>query len=278
MLARWPRWQAVALVFAVQLLLIALFGPVVLLPAVIEEPLSGKIVGDYLSYLSWIVSFGWLEQWDDSETWIVIGMMVTWAGLAALFVAPVVGRIETTTGGRSLWPSIVAAACIGAFIASLLFAAVAEGLIALVTLDRSGFEDAQEIAAPWIWGGALAMWLCSGLVWMYLLRRVGRTRDPIVLDRLVRLVFIGTSVELALGLPIFLFVRKRYSCYCALATFINLVMGVAALFWLCGPWAVMLWTREARRNWSRGACGSCGYPQRSGSTVCSECGAALVRS
>jgi hypothetical protein len=270
-----PRLQAVALVFLVQLLLIALFGPVVLLPALIEESVTSRELSNYLSYLSWIASFGWLWELGDPETWIVIGMMVTWAGLAALFVAPVVGRVETTTGGRSLWPSIVAAAAMGAFISAMLFAAVAEGLVAAVTLERSRFEDAQEIAAPWIWGGALAMWLCSGFVWMYLLRRVGRTRDPIVLDRLLRVVFVGTSVELALGLPIYLFVRKRYSCYCALATFINLVMGVAALFWLCGPWAVLLWTREARRNWSRGACRACGYPQRSGSAVCSECGAAL---
>ena len=270
-----PRLQAVALVFLVQLLLIALFGPVVLLPALIEESVTSRELSNYLSYLSWIASFGWLWELGDPETWIVIGMMVTWAGLAALFVAPVVGRVETTTGGRSLWPSIVAAAAMGAFISAMLFAAVAEGLVAAVTRERSRFEDTQEIAAPWIWGGALAMWLCSGFVWMYLLRRVGRTRDPIVLDRLLRVVFVGTSVELALGLPIYLFVRKRYSCYCALATFINLVMGVAALFWLCGPWAVLLWTREARRNWSRGACRACGYPQRSGSTVCSECGAAL---
>ncbi|MEY2714304.1 MAG: hypothetical protein RIT24_647 [Planctomycetota bacterium] len=275
MLSRWPRWQAVALVFLVQLLLIALFGPVVLLPALIEESVTSRELSNYLSYLSWIASFGWLWELGDPETWIVIGMMVTWAGLAALFVVPVVGRVETTTGGRSLWPSIVAAAAMGAFISAMLFAAVAEGLVAAVTRERSRFEDAQEIAAPWIWGGALAMWLCSGFVWMYLLRRVGRTRDPIVLDRLLRVVFVGTSVELALGLPIYLFVRKRYSCYCALATFINLVMGVAALFWLCGPWAVLLWTREARRNWSRGACRACGYPQRSGSVVCSECGAAL---
>lgn len=274
-LARWPRWQAIALVFVAQLLLIAIFGPVVLVPALIEEPFSLQPVGEYARYLGWIASLGWLEQWDDPETWIVLGMMIAWAGLAAAFVAPVVGQVETTTSGRSLWPSVIAAAAMGAFIAALLFAAVVEGLVALLTLDQAGFREAQETVAPWIWGGALATWGCSGLVWTYLLRRVGRARDPIVLDRLLRVVFVGTSVELALGLPIFLFVRKRYSCYCALATFINLVMGVAALFWLCGPWAVLLWTREARRNWSRGVCRSCGYPRRSGSAVCSECGAAL---
>ena len=213
-LARWPRWQAIALVFVAQLLLIAIFGPVVLVPALIEEPFSLQPVGEYARYLGWIASLGWLEQWDDPETWIVLGMMIAWAGLAAAFVAPVVGQVETTTSGRSLWPSVIAAAAMGAFIAALLFAAVVEGLVALLTLDQAGFREAQETVAPRIWGGALA-------------------------------------------------------------TFINLVMGVAALFWLCGPWAVLLWTREARRNWSRGVCRSCGYPRRSGSAGCSECGAAL---
>jgi len=38
---------------------------------------------------------------------------------------------------------------------------------------------------------------------------------------------------------------------------------------------VLLWTREARLHWIRKACVHCGYPCRSGSTMCSECGKPL---
>jgi hypothetical protein len=90
----------------------------------------------------------------------------------------------------------------------------------------------------------------------------------------MRALVAGTAVELALGLPIYALARKKYGCYCAMATFLNLVFGIAALLWMCGPWVVLLLTRRARANWLRAACRACGYPRRSGSAVCTECGCA----
>lgn len=276
-LARWPRWKGLLLIFAVQLAFGILVAPVVVAPVFIEESLvgPGEALREYGEYLWTVVTFDWVSNGDGG--WIAATAGLAWTLLAVAFISPVVGPVKREPAGRALWPSVIAAASLGAFVAAMLFAAVVEAALALASADQPTFSNAYDDLGPWIWLLALVVWCASGAGWAFLLRRVGGSRDPGQLDRLLRLVFAGTAVELALGLPIYLMVRKKYSCYCGMAAFLNLVMGVAALCWLCGPWAVLLWTKDARRNWSRGACSSCGYPQRSGSTLCSECGAALVQ-
>jgi hypothetical protein len=58
-----------------------------------------------------------------------------------------------------------------------------------------------------------------------------------------------------------------------MASFWSIVLGAVTLFWMCGPWAVLLVTRGERLQWARGACRECGYPRRTDATVCPECGA-----
>lgn len=274
-LARWPRWKGLLLVFVAQLAFGVLVAPVVVAPVFIEESVVApdEALREYGEYLWSVVTFEWIGRGDSD--WILAAVCLAWTLLAVAFISPIVGPARREPAGRALWPSVIAAATLGAFIVAMLFAAIVEGAVALVSADQSTFSDAYDSIGPWIWLAALVVWCVSGAGWAFLLRRIGRSRDPGEVDRLLRLVFAGTAVELVLGLPIYLMVRKKYSCYCGMATFLNLVMGMAALCWLCGPWMVLLWTKDARRNWSRGSCRSCGYPQRSGSAVCSECGAAL---
>ena len=275
-LARRRRWLGLGLIFLAQVVVGVLIGPLAFLaPVLIEEgvPPVGEMADAYGRYLVRVASFDWLTSGDGG--WVIAAIIVCWAMTAVAFVSPVVGPVVRSPNGRSLRASVVAASLMGASIAALMFAAVVEGAIAVVSTDQAAFQAVFNAVGAWVWLGAAGVWIASGCVWMYLLRRAGRSRDPMLLDRLLRLVFAGTAVELVLGLPIYLLARKKYDCYCGMATFLNLVMGIAALCWLCGPWALLLATREARRSWNRGACLACGYPQRSGSQRCSECGAEL---
>jgi len=275
-LAQRHRWMGLGVIFLAQLMVGILVAPLAfLVPVVIEErELPGwGMVGAYGRYLLHVVSLEWLDGRDGE--WLIAAIIACWAVTAVAFVSPIVGPAERSSNERSLRASVVAASLIGASIAALMFAALVEGAIAVLSKDQAAFLGMYKFAAAWVWLGALGVWLASGCVWMYMLRRVGRSRDPGLLDRVLRMVFAGTAIELLLGLPIFLLARRKYDCYCAMATFLNLVMGIAALCWLCGPWALLLVTREARRTWRRGACPACGYPQRSGSQRCSECGAEL---
>lgn len=271
-LGRWPRWQALALIFVAQCAAAVLLGPVFFLPAIIEEPSVVGAARVWLDYQWSLFTLDWLPVSGGSGDWFLVVGVLVWAGLAVAFVSPIVGRLDRSSSGRSLWPSVVAASLLGACITAMLFAGLVEGGLAVVSADEPSFEAVLEDVWGWIWGGALAMWIASGFLWMVLLREVGKSRDPKGLDRLLRAVFAGTAMELVLGLPIYLMARKKYDCYCAMASFLNLVMGVTALLWLCGPWAVLLFTREARRGWSREACAQCGYPRKTGSAVCTECG------
>ena len=116
-------------------------------------------------------------------------------------------------------------------------------------------------------------WLASGVVWALLLRRAGAHRRPGQVDRWVRGLFAGSALELGLAAPTYAFALRRDSCYCGWGSWYAIVAGLTSVMLLCGPWALLLATRKARMQWLRGACGNCGYPLRTASPVCPECGA-----
>lgn len=267
-----PRWQGLAVVFAAHAVLALVIAPAFLAPALLEAASVKDAIAEVPGYWKWIFTLGWMDAEWGANFWTTVVAVVAWAGLATAFVAPLVGSAETGSKSRSLASSVVAAAVLGAAICSLLFATLVEGLIAAFSQDAAMFGAVYDRVEAAIWLGALGVWIVSGGVWFALLRRAGSSRDPAVLDRMLRALFAGTAVELVLGLPIYLMARKKIDCYCTTATFLNLVLGTTALLWLCGPWAILLATRSARRGWARGACAACGYPRRSGGTVCPECG------
>lgn len=274
-LRRMPRWQGLALVFVVHAFVALVIAPAFLAPGLLEVGSVRDAILRVPEYWKWIFTLAWMDGEWGMDSWTIVITVVVWAGLATAFVAPLVGPVETGSARRSLASSVVAATVLGASICSLLFATLVEGVIAAFSEDAAMFGARYGRAEAAIWLSALGVWIVSGGVWFVMLRRAGRSRDPALLDRMLRAVFAGTAIELVLGLPIYLMARKKIDCYCTTATFLNLVLGTTALLWLCGPWAILLATREARRNWARGACPSCGYPRRSGGAVCSECGSAL---
>jgi len=272
MLRRMPRWQGLALVFVAHAAVAIVIAPAFLAPALLEVTSVSGAMAQLPEYWLGVLSLAWIERMHGWEFWTMVVTFAVWSGLATAFVAPIVGPVETAASGRSLASSVLAATLIGSAICGLLFATFVEMVLVALSSDASDFAARHAKADAMIWLGALAVWAASGGVWFAMLRRVGRSRDPSALDRMLRAVFAGTAVELVLGLPIYLMARKKLDCYCTTATFLNLVFGTTALLWLCGPWAILLVTREARRNWARGACTACGYPRRSGAAVCSECG------
>ena len=264
------RALALAVVGVVSLAIAVLVLPATLLPALLEENRWSEYPGGYLSYLSSMVSFG--EDFRG-DALLVYAVAFVWALLAVAMLAPIVGRARAASEGRSLLSSVIAAALIGATLAAALALGALEAVLALFAADETMFESHRDQAGAVFLVGGAAVWIGGGFLWMLLLRRASQARDPRGLDRMVRWLFAGTAVELVLGIPLYLIVRKKQDCYCALATFWGLVLGVATLLWMCGPWAVLLVTRKERFAWARDACRRCGYPRRTGAEVCPECGA-----
>jgi hypothetical protein len=191
------------------------------------------------------------------------------AAMQTLLLVPIAGPLRLRPNGVSLLPSVIGAAgIVGCLTAMLVFVAI-EVLERTLDFDVGRLLDLSTLGSIAL---LLATWSLAGGVWYGLLRRAGRSRDPRGLDRLVRLVFAATVVELVLTVPIYVMLRKRMNCYCFAPSFLAIVGGLAMLLWMCGPWAILLLTRRRREAWSSLACSRCGYPRRAGGSRCSECG------
>ncbi|MFM1867708.1 MAG: hypothetical protein RL591_1116 [Planctomycetota bacterium] len=201
--------------------------------------------------------------------------VLIWAGLAVAFLAPITGKLQTTTEPRSLLPSVIAAVIIGILMFGSIGSAAYELLCALEAMTKDEFERKSSETRRMMTFVMLASWAVGGTCCALLFRRLGSTRDLTALDRMLRVLFAGSVLELTLGLPLFFIIRKKSACECALASFWSLVLGIAALLWICGPAVLLLLTRDARRAWMRSACPNCGYPRRTSATCCSECGASF---
>lgn len=273
-LARLPRRFGLPVVFVIGFVSAVLFAPIVLIPTLIEEP--GEILRMLGEYYGGLVTLAWVGDIGRGDFLTVVSVMAAWAALQVVFLSPIVGRPKLESQGRSLVPSVIAAALIGGLGCAFCWVGAVEGTLALVTETKADFGAlyGMIVGAGYLTG--LCIWIGGGFVWYRLLARTGSMRDPGRLDRFVRWLFAGTCVELALGVLFFLQVRRRTECYCAMASFWSLCLGIATLLWMCGPWAVLLATRRVRKEWARGACTQCGYPRRTDATVCPECGAEIV--
>lgn len=270
MLRGLPRWMGLIGIAVVAFVVGVVIAPVALVPVWFEE---SRLLREYLRYLEALVTLEWWNDLDDGGTWVFLGVVATWAGLQALFLSPIVGPPRLEAQGRSLVPSVVAAAFVGSLGCAFAWVAVVEGLAAFLSADQAGFDTVYGLIVGPMYLTALVAWIGCGFAWYVLLKRAGSTRDPAGLDRFVRRVFAGTCVELLLGVVCYLQVRRKTNCYCAMGSFWSLVFGAATLLWMCGPWAVLLVTRRERMQWARSACRQCGYPRRTEADVCPECGA-----
>jgi hypothetical protein len=219
--------------------------------------------------------------WAEGHAYILL--VAALATFQVAFIAPLVGPLRLQATGRSLRTTVIGAAGLAAAMTIAMVWGIAQ-VVALYTVGEPGSGKPRMEAdvpdwASWLFDidllavvPLLAAWLVVGGIWTAVLWRAGASRDPDDIGRFARKLLAGSGIELVLSIPLFILARRRMNCYCALGNFWGIVLGLAGIFWLCGPWAVLLLTREDRRNWARGACAGCGYPKRSGSGVCSECG------
>lgn len=231
-----------------------------------------SLTGEYWRFL---VSLAYWQFDVTGKIWLV-AIAAVWATLTVAFLAPITGRVQLLQHGRSLRSSVAVAVLMGSVICGLIMGALIEGVLALMTSTEEEFYALQRLSAIAVISAVIGAWIVGGALWAFFLRRSASSRNPAGLDLLLRRILAGTAVELVLGLPIALLIRRRSECYCSTATFFNFAFGTAALLWICGPWSVLFLTRKARANWSRTACASCGYPRRSGGSECSECGQAFA--
>ena len=270
-----PRWAGLLFIAAVAFIAGVVVAPLTLIPAAFEET---RVFEDYIEYLNGIVTLRWADELDEGGFWVVVGLIAAWAATQALFLSPIVGRPRVQEQGRSLLPSVIVASVIGALGCALLWVAMVEGVCAFACGDAEEFNGVYGMVVGTAYLTGLGVWILGGFLWFMLLARAGSLRNPAGLDRLVRWLFAGTCVELLLGVVFYLQVRRKTDCYCAMASFWSIVLGAVTLFWMCGPWAVLLVTRGERLQWARGACTQCGYPRRTDADLCPECGARHVPS
>lgn len=206
------------------------------------------------------------EGFYTNEHLILLAIAMFAATLQLMLAAPAVPPFRAAQEGRSMRQSIVAAAILaGALVTILGFGAI-EALTVLV----SGVPNDPS---PMV-SALVLTWLLSSLGWSAVLWRAGAESNPDGVSRLVRAAFRGSALQIVLGVPLYVIVRRKESCWCSLFSFWSLCVGFASMILLCGPGAVLLFTRGHRRAWRQGACGSCGHVRAPHADRCPECGVA----
>lgn len=224
----------------------------------------------------------WFDRYKEPDfyRYDFLTACTIFALLQVAFVAPLVGPLRLAPSGRSLRASVIVAALAAGFLVLALVASVADAIVIFggpaasrnsehSLLTVIGISSIPELLG---WGEFFISWLICSSIMAFLIWNAGHTRNPNALGRWTRRLFAGTIIELVLSIPIFFFVQRKNSCYCALVSFWSVVAGLAGLVWLCGPAAILLATRTSRRAWGHKVCVQCGYERRSTSVRCSECG------
>jgi hypothetical protein len=209
---------------------------------------------------------------DGGPAAISITALLLLVGMSpALISAP---AVLVPPGARPRLPlrfSMIGAGLLGGLIALLIVATMVE-LFALLQWSAQDHSPAQILFHPVT---MLLAWAVMGGLWALLFRAAGRHRDPTRIDRAVRWLFAGSLVELAIAAPTFVMACRRERCACGWMSWWGIVFGAATLLLLCGPMILLMRTHDARVQWMRAACPRCGYPQRSRTGTCSECGHAF---
>lgn len=272
-LRRLPRWAGLVLLFVASFVVFVLAWWLAVIPLVIAEegiPASGW--SEFVEYLHWLAT---PSEWEEAGGWLFLFAAMHAAAQVA-FVAPLVGAPRLSGEGIPLRISVFGASMIGGLIAVGMLL-VPSQLLLIAFSDSATIDGLGQLGELLLLPSVFLAWIISGAVWMIVLRKVGRSRDPNGIAGLLRMLLVGTSIELALSIPVYLLARRRESCYCGLPTFYSIIAGTAALVWMCGPWAVLWLTRGYRRGWRRHQCVRCGYPRHTESIRCSECGFEFAR-
>ncbi len=217
----------------------------------------------------------------DSEIWLTIHLPAAVIVLVqyALFI-PIMRPVTLAGRPRRPWYAAVAAALLGALLIGGVFCIVFElpqlpyalGLVEEKPVFGGQGLNEVLVQAPLI---IAVIMLCTWAFWTFVLLRVMRRGRGDWLSRSLRWLIAGTLVELAIALPLYLVVRRRFDCWCALPSFWSLVFSIGALLSLTGPGVILLWRRRAglpTDAWVN-RCMICGYQRLEDSGPrCPECG------
>lgn len=241
---------------------------VMVVAGISDEWFDSGSLGSYLNNYTDVVFFS--SGLSPPEHLILMAIAIVAATLQLMLAAPAVPPFRAAQEGRSMRQSVVAAAIVaGALVTMIGFAAI-EALVVLSTDSTVPIPVAGELVVV----ALMATWLLSSAAWSTVLWRAGSASNPDVVSRLVRAAFRGSALQVVLGVPLYVIVRRKESCWCSLVTFWSLCVGFASMILLCGPGAVLLFTRGQRRAWRQGSCGSCGHLRAPHADRCPECGVA----
>lgn len=235
----------------------------------------------------------WADLWEildpfpmESDSiffiWIPVGLIVL---VQFAMLLPAAHPMRRSGRPRSLWFSGI----VGGLLAALLFVGV---LVALTDLPRvavvfgftvtDGIRPARGVGSSRveaIWRyvpyfGLLVL-LGSWAFWTIVLLRSLQETPGGWLARMIRWLIAGSLIELAITLPLYVIVRRRYDCWCSLPSYWAVASGIMALLSLTGPGVVLLWRR--RRGLPTDAwvdrCMICGYRRADDAGArCPECG------
>ena len=204
-------------------------------------------------------------------------LAIVYALSITALMTPLIGPFQPQASGRSLRSSVIGAAGLASVLSTALLVGCLEviNIFAKLLPFGSGSSFDYQILPNLTYGRTqiiFIIWLFSGAMWTYLLRHIGRSRDPNLIGKLVRKLFIGSALETTLSIPLVYLAARRSNCFCSLASFFGIIIGITSLICLCGPAGLLLLTRKSRQMWIREACPKCGYPRKTHSTQCSECG------
>lgn len=215
-----------------------------------------------------------LQTWPPKEPWTLVVVMVAITA-PALIAAPAI-RMKGPASRRSLALSVAGAATVGGACAVGILATLWDVAALMTTaapeVPPESAHGGWLVSSPWLW---LTAWAISGTLIALLLRRAGCAKRPDRVDQMVRWIFAGTCVELAIAAPTLVAVLRRSNCACSWGSWWAIVAGTTTLGVMCGPALLLLATRRSRMRWMREACRECGYPRRGGGTACPECGKPL---
>ena len=90
-------------------------------------------------------------------------------------------------------------------------------------------HQVDHIMRTWMPLAGLAIMLLSWVFWTFILLRALRRSPSGWLAKTVRWLLVGSLVELAIALPIYVIVRRRFDCWCSLPSFWAVVSSLAVV-------------------------------------------------
>lgn len=208
----------------------------------------------------------------DVIGWFSLYFVLPAVVLQGLLLLPLRGpRLEHRPSGWSVWTSLGVA---GLFMAAITMGAVwivGDLLFVRGTMtERLAVEDYGWLISLSCLGVSWIFW--TWIMWVFMRR--GRSREGAI-GRMLGVVFAGSVIEMAAGIPVNVMVRRRVECECDPGSFFALLIAGAAALWTMGPAALLLVLVRRRRITSETACAHCGYlkgPRAERSARCPECG------